>query len=202
MSPPDAAAIADAAEIAVDGVKEHLISYPMAKKAELGNGCREDSPLKTLKSVYAFMLQNGLDSVEIVEEDASIKLVRRKANVQQVAVPVPVAPGEYGAPVAAAPHHAAASAPHGAPPPPPSPAPPGTTVKSPMMGIFYRAPSPSSPPFCKEGEAVKAGHVICMIEAMKVFNELKAEYPCTIVKYLVENGKPVKSGQDLIIVAR
>ncbi|PIR16123.1 MAG: acetyl-CoA carboxylase, biotin carboxyl carrier protein, partial [Elusimicrobia bacterium CG11_big_fil_rev_8_21_14_0_20_64_6] len=71
-----------------------------------------------------------------------------------------------------------------------------------MMGIFYRAPSPSSPPFCKEGDAVKPGHVICMIEAMKVFNEIKAEFPCTIVKCLVENGKPVKSGQDLIIVAR
>ncbi|MEQ1919601.1 MAG: acetyl-CoA carboxylase, partial [Elusimicrobiota bacterium] len=83
-----------------------------------------------------------------------------------------------------------------------APAPAGTAVKSPMMGIFYRAPSPSSPPFCKEGEVVKPGHVICMIEAMKVFNEIKAEYPCTIVKYLVENGKPVKSGQDLIIVAR
>ena len=71
-----------------------------------------------------------------------------------------------------------------------------------MMGIFYRAPSPSSPPFAKDGDQVKAGHVICMIEAMKVFNEIKAEYPCTVVKYLVENGKPVKSGQDLIIVAR
>ncbi|UPT72591.1 MAG: acetyl-CoA carboxylase [Elusimicrobiota bacterium] len=75
-------------------------------------------------------------------------------------------------------------------------------MKSPMMGIFYRAPSPSSPPFCKDGEQVKAGQVICMIEAMKVFNEIKAEYPCTIVKCLVENGKPVKSGQDLIIVQR
>jgi biotin carboxyl carrier protein len=71
-----------------------------------------------------------------------------------------------------------------------------------MMGIFYRAPSPSSPPFCREGEAVKPGQVICMIEAMKVFNEIKADFPCTVVKYLVENGKPVKAGQDLIIVSR
>ncbi|MDD5302952.1 MAG: acetyl-CoA carboxylase biotin carboxyl carrier protein [Elusimicrobia bacterium] len=172
----------------------------MAKKTEPANGNGAEGPLKTLKSVYDFMIQNGLDSVEIVEDGATVKLVRRKANVTQVAVPVPVATGggySTQAPVAAAQHHAAPAAQHAAPP-----APAGTAVKSPMMGIFYRAPSPSSPPFCKEGEVVKAGHVICMIEAMKVFNELKAEYPCTIVKYLVENGKPVKSGQDLIIVAR
>ena len=169
----------------------------MAKKPEAtknGNGAGD--PLKTLKAVYDFMTQNGLDAVEIVEDGATVKLVRRKANIQQVAVPVPVATGGYSAPVAAAPVHAAPSA-HQA-----APAPAGTAIKSPMMGIFYRAPSPSSPPFCKEGELVKPGHVICMIEAMKVFNEIKAEYPCTIVKYLVENGKPVKSGQDLIIVAR
>jgi len=160
----------------------------MAKKTEPANGNGAEGPLKTLKSVYDFMIQNGLDSVEIVEDNATVKLVRRKANVQQVAVPVPVAAGGHSSPAAAGPVSHAAPA--------------GTAIKSPMMGIFYRAPSPSSPPFCKEGEVVKSGHVICMIEAMKVFNELKAEYPCTIVKYLVENGKPVKSGQDLIIVAR
>lgn len=170
----------------------------MAKKTPTANGNGADGPLKTLKSVYDFMIQNGLDSVEIVEDGATVKLVRRKANVQQVAVPVPVAMGGSHAPVATAP----APVSHAAPAAYQAPTPAGTAVKSPMMGIFYRAPSPSSPPFCKEGELVKPGHVICMIEAMKVFNEIKAEYPCTIVKYLVENGKPVKSGQDLIIVAR
>ncbi len=170
----------------------------MAKKTEPANGNGAEGPLKTLKSVYDFMIQNGLDSVEIVEDGATVKLVRRKANVQQVAVPVPVATGGYSASAAAGPASHAAPAAHN--PAPPAPA--GTAVKSPMMGIFYRAPSPSSPPFCKEGDVVKPGHVICMIEAMKVFNEIKAEFPCTIVKCLVENGKPVKSGQDLIIVAR
>ena len=171
----------------------------MAKKTPTANGNGADGPLKTLKSVYDFMIQNGLDSVEIIENGATVKLVRRKANIQQVAVPVPVAMGGNHAPIAAGPAHAAPSSHQAAAASPP---PAGTAVKSPMMGIFYRAPSPSSPPFCKEGEQVKPGHVICMIEAMKVFNEIKAEYPCTIVKYLVENGKPVKSGQDLIIIAR
>ena len=56
------------------------------------------------------------------------------------------------------------------------------TIKSPLMGIFFRGPSPSSPPFVREGESVKAGHVICLIEAMKVFTEIKAEYDCKIIK--------------------
>ena len=173
----------------------------MAKKPEASkNGNGAEGPLKTLKAVYDFMTQNGLDAVEIVEDGATIKLVRRKANVQQVAVPVPVAAGGYSAPAAAASHPVAShSAPSAAPA---AHVPAGTAIKSPMMGIFYRAPSPSSPPFAKDGDQVKPGTVICMIEAMKVFNEIKAEYPCTVVKYLVENGKPVKSGQDLIIVAR
>jgi|CXWL01.1.fsa_nt_gi acetyl-CoA carboxylase biotin carboxyl carrier protein len=165
----------------------------MAKKTpKNGNGSAE-GPLKTLKAVYAFMTENGLDAVEIVENGAQVKLVRRKAATTHI--PVPVAMGGGHAPVASAP-----AAQHA--PPPAAPVPAGTAIKSPMMGIFYRAPSPSSPPFCKEGEQVKPGHVICMIEAMKVFNEIKAEYPCTIVKVLVENGKPVKSGQDLIIISR
>ncbi len=167
----------------------------MAKKTEAtANGSSE--PLKTLKSVYEFMTANGLDSVEIVSDGAQIKLARRKAQSVAVAVPVAVAAAGAVAPAAAAP---------AAPTPAVSAAasvPAGTAIKSPMMGIFYRAPSPSSPPFCKEGETVKPGQVVCMIEAMKVFNEIKAEYPCTIVKYLVENGKPVKAGQDLLIVSR
>ena len=171
----------------------------MPKKTQApknGDGAAQ-GPLETLKTVYDFMTQNGLDAVEIVEAGAQVKLVRRRAPATPVAVPVPMATGGGYAPVAAAPAaHAAAG------PPAAQPLPAGTAVKSPMMGIFYRAPSPSSPPFCKEGDQVKPGHVICMIEAMKVFNEIKAEHPCTIVKCLVENGKPVKSGQDLIIISR
>jgi acetyl-CoA carboxylase biotin carboxyl carrier protein len=77
-----------------------------------------------------------------------------------------------------------------------------TSVKSSMMGIFSRAPSPSSPPFAKEGDSVKPGQVLCIIEAMKVFNELKAESAGSVVKVLVENGKPVKAGQDLFWIQR
>ncbi|MBI3288080.1 MAG: acetyl-CoA carboxylase, biotin carboxyl carrier protein, partial [Elusimicrobia bacterium] len=116
------------------------------------------------------MTENGLDAVEIIENGAQVKLVRRKAQVTQVPVPIPVGAGS--APSAPAVTPQASHAPAAAAPAAPVPA--GTAVKSPMMGIFYRAPSPSSPPFCKEGDQVKPGHVICMIEAMKVFNEIKA----------------------------
>ena len=167
----------------------------MAKKAGTTPKNGAEGPLETLKAVYDFMTKNGLDAVEIAEDGAQIKLVRRRAQVAQVAVPVPVAvggaaaPAPSAAPVSAVPHAAAAL-------------PAGQSVKSPMMGIFYRAPTPSSPPFCKEGDQVKPGQVICMIEAMKVFNEIKAEFPCTLGRYLVENGKPVKAGQDLISITR
>lgn len=165
----------------------------MVKKTETPkNGT--SGQLETLKAVYDFMTKNGLESVEMMEEGAQIKLVRRKAATVSVPVAVPVAVG--GAAHAAP---SAAPAPHYIPPPA---APAGPTIKSPMMGIFYRAPSPSSPPFVKDGETVKPGEVICMIEAMKVFNEIKAEFPCVLVKVLVENGKPVKAGQDLFTVAR
>ena len=170
----------------------------MAKKTETTPKNGAEGPLETLKAVYDFMTKNGLDAVEIAEDGAQIKLVRRKAHQTQVAVPVPVAVGGAVHAAPSAPSvHAAPATQHQAPA-----VPAGTAVKSPMMGIFYRAPTPSSPPFCKEGDVIRPGQVICMIEAMKVFNEIKAEFPCTIVKCLVENGKPVKAGQDLIIVAR
>lgn len=70
------------------------------------------------------------------------------------------------------------------------------------MGIFYRASSPSSPPFVRKGEVVKKGQVLCLIEAMKVFNEVKAEFDCTVLDILLENGKPVKAGQEILAVQR
>jgi acetyl-CoA carboxylase biotin carboxyl carrier protein len=84
----------------------------------------------------------------------------------------------------------------------PSPPAGSETIKAPMMGIFYRASTASAPPYAKEGDRVAAGQVICMIEAMKVFNEIKADFDCTVLRALVENGKPVKSGQDLFLIKR
>lgn len=153
------------------------------RKASGSNGI-----IEKLKGFYGFMNENGLDALELSESGFHVRLVRRKTQAP-AAVPVPVYLQGAGAPAVSS-----------------KPAEPvvqnGTTVKSSMMGIFYRAPTPSAPPFVKEGDAVKAGQVVCMIEAMKVFNELKAEFPCTVLKVLLENGKPVRSGQDLFLVQR
>lgn len=147
--------------------------------------------LSRLKALYGFMTENGLDTVEIDEPGLKMRLVRRAAAAP---VPVPVfAPGALpaGAPAGAVPAAEPAGPPDGC-----------AAVKSSMMGIFYRAPSPSSPPFVKEGDSVKPGQVLCIIEAMKVFNELKAEFPGVVVRVLAENGKPIKAGQDAFWIRR
>ena len=151
-----------------------------------------EGALPKLKTLYQFMQDHGLETLEIDEPDFRVKLARKSANPTPVMVPTPmtgVAPVVQAA--AGAMPAAAASAPAGA-----------VVVKSTMMGIFYRAASPSSPPFCKEGDSVKQGQVLCMVEAMKVFNEIKADFPGKVVGILVENGKPVKSGQDLFHIQR
>ena len=74
------------------------------------------------------------------------------------------------------------------------------TVASPLAGMFYRSPSPASPPFVKEGDKIAFGDVLCIVEAMKVMNEIRADRPCVVKKILVENGKAVSAGQDLFVI--
>ena len=76
------------------------------------------------------------------------------------------------------------------------------TIKSPITGVFYKSPSPSSPAFIKEGDAVETGSTLCIVEAMKVMNEIKATFKVIIIKILAENGKQVNSGQDLFEVEK
>jgi len=170
----------------------------MAKKKSKAKPSKTSKPqsngagtLKELKEVYEFMQSNSLHSVELDRKDFRIRLVRKSAA--PVAVPVPVA---IGAPMASAP---ASTAPAAAPVPAAEPI-SGRIVKAPMMGIFYRAASPSSPPFCKEGDTVKKGDVICLIEAMKVFNDIKTDVGGVVTRVLVEDGKSVKVGQDLYVI--
>jgi len=78
----------------------------------------------------------------------------------------------------------------------------GETIKTPIVGVFYRSPSPSSPVFINEGDIVDIGKTVCIIEAMKVMNEIKTTFKAKILKVLAENGKPVNSGQDLFEVEK
>lgn len=75
-------------------------------------------------------------------------------------------------------------------------------ITSPMVGTFYRSPSPDSPPFVQEGDTIKPGQVVCVVEAMKLFNEIESEAGGKIVKILAENGKPVEYGQKLMLVKK
>lgn len=167
---------------------------PHAAKGSNGSG-----PLTELRELYAFMSENGLQAVEINRKDFHVRLVRRSSP--SVPVPVPImAAGTM--PAAQAPSAAPAAPPAAAAPAAPALPPNAHVVKSPMMGIFYRAATPSSPPFAKEGDAVKAGDVLCLIEAMKVFNDIKAEVSGIVRRVCLENGKSVKVGQDLFIIER
>ncbi|MBI5743044.1 MAG: acetyl-CoA carboxylase biotin carboxyl carrier protein [Elusimicrobia bacterium] len=134
------------------------------------------------------MNSNKLEVIEFSKDSTYIKLVRKHNNaVHQIPVFAPSAHAPAGKAAPAA-HQAPVHA--------------GETIKAPMSGIFYRAPSPSSPPYVREGDSVKEGQVICVIEAMKVFNEIKAEFNCVIEKVTAENGKPVEPNADLFNIKR
>ena len=145
-----------------------------------------ESPiLKDVKQLYAFMQDNQLDTIEYDHNGVYLRLVKTKPAM----VPVPVSVSG-----------AIATAANGSVPSIEEQY--KEVIKSSLMGIFFRGSTPSAPPFIKEGARVEKGDVICLIEAMKVFNEIRAEYPCIIKKVLVENGKPVKKGDALFAVER
>ena len=155
----------------------------VTKKAK-SNGA-ESPILKEVKQLYSFMQDNQLDTIEYDQKGLYVRLVKAKPAV----VPVPVA---VGATAAAGVGAAAAVAQEQY----------KEVLNAPLMGIFFRGSTPSAPPFVKEGARVNKGDVICLIEAMKVFNEMRAEFPCVIKKVLVENGKPVKQGEPLFAIER
>ncbi len=150
----------------------------------------QETAFDQVQKFYQFMNSNKLEVIEFSKDSTYIKLVRKHNNAVH---PIPV----FAAPAAAVPAAKAA-----APKPQAAALPAGETIKAPMSGIFYRSPSPSSPPYVREGAAVKEGQVICVIEAMKVFNEIKAEFDCVIEKVLQENGKPVEPNGDLFLVKK
>ena len=148
--------------------------------------------IKTLKLLIRLMKENELSELDIRDKDQQVSLKRGGAQ------PLPAV------------HHVAAAQPvHAAPPPAagvaPSAAPADETagltkITSPMVGTFYAASSPDAEPFARVGSHIGHDSVICVIEAMKVFNEIKAETAGTIIKVLVSNGQAVEFGQPLFLV--
>jgi len=148
--------------------------------------------LRKLKTLIDLVSESNISELEITEAEGKVRIV--KAGAAAVAPAHAAAP----APAAGAPSPVVALA---APPvPEPVAEPAGKVIKSPMVGTFYRAASPGAKPFVEVGDAVKAGQAVCIIEAMKIMNEIESDCDGEIVKIFVENGKAVQFGDRLFAV--
>ncbi|KPF84401.1 acetyl-CoA carboxylase biotin carboxyl carrier protein subunit [alpha proteobacterium AAP38] len=151
-----------------------------------------DLDAKFVRTMAKLLEESGLTEMEYSEGERRIRLSRAAPPAPMgyapAYAPAPVAPVAAPAPAAAAPAAAVAPAQH-----------PGA-VKSPMVGTAYMAADPNSPPFVKEGDTVKAGQTILIIEAMKVMNPIKAAKGGTVTQILVANAQPVEFGQPLLII--
>jgi acetyl-CoA carboxylase biotin carboxyl carrier protein len=152
--------------------------------------------LRKLKTMIELVQQSGIAELEVTEGEEKVRIVRAHARGEhpaafsQAAPPVILAEPAAGAP--------APAQPAGVPAEPVEPA--GHVLKSPMVGTFYRSASPGGKPFAQVGDPVKAGQVICIIEAMKLMNEIEADKDGVIKAILVENGQPVEYGEPLILI--
>ena len=151
--------------------------------------------LRKLKTLIDLVSESNISELEITEAEGKVRIV--KAGASAVAVPAMVAAPVVAAaaPAVIAPATAAEPAPAAAPAEPA-----GHAVKSPMVGTFYRAASPGAKPFAEVGQQVKEGQAICIIEAMKIMNEIEADKSGTITQILCENGQAVEFGQPLLII--
>ena len=149
--------------------------------------------LRKLKTLIDLVSESNVSELEITEAEGKVRIVKGGGTVVQQFVAAPAQ-----APVAQA---AAPAAAQGAVPELPAPAAPtGHVVKSPMVGTFYRAASPGAKPFVDVGSTVKEGDTLCIIEAMKILNEIEADKTGTVTRILGENGQAVEYGQPLFVI--
>ena len=156
--------------------------------------------LRKLKTLIDLVSDSNVSELEITEAEGKVRIVKSGpapvATVSHMAAPVAMAPVVAAAPVAAAPAAQASAAPA----PAVEAAPAGHQVKSPMVGTFYRSSSPGAKSFVEVGSQVKEGDTICIIEAMKILNEIEADKSGTITQILAENGQAVEYGAPLFII--
>jgi acetyl-CoA carboxylase biotin carboxyl carrier protein len=149
--------------------------------------------LRKLKKLIDLVQESGIAELEITEGEEKVKIVKGGEATVTPLAPAAAPPATVpAAVVAAAPAAAAAAA--------EEPAQPGHVLKAPMVGTFYRSPSPEAKPFVEVGQNVKAGETVCIIEAMKLMNEIEADATGMIKAILVEGGQPVEYGQPLFII--
>jgi acetyl-CoA carboxylase biotin carboxyl carrier protein len=148
--------------------------------------------LRKLKKLIDLVQESGIAELEITEGEEKVKIVKGGRAAPEM---VAVLPAPAAAPAPAAP--AAAASPPAAEIPPKVE---GHVLKSPMVGTFYRAPSPGAKPFVEVGDTVKAGQTVCIIEAMKLLNEIEADKDGVVKAILAENGQPVEYGEPLLAI--
>ncbi len=155
--------------------------------------------IRKVKKLIELLEESNIDEIEIKEGEESVR-ISRNSGPAQIAAPAYAAPVMAPAPAPAPAAPAPAPAPETAAPAPATPDTGGHVVASPMVGTFYRAPSPSSPSFVEVGQTVKVGDVICIVEAMKMMNQIEADKAGTIEAILVDNGEPVEFDQPLVSI--
>ncbi len=148
--------------------------------------------LRKLKTLIDLVSESGIAEIEVTEGEDKVRIVNKYAGAPMHAAAPLAMPAAPAAPVAVAAPAAAAE---------PPAAPSGHVVKSPMVGTFYRSPNPESKAFVEIGQTVKAGDTLCIIEAMKLLNEIEADVAGTVREILVDNGQAVEYGQPLFIIA-
>ena len=150
--------------------------------------------LRKLKTLIDLVQQSGIAELEITEGEEKVRISR---GVPAVAAPNQPTAVYMTPPAASAAPEASAAPPVASAPPEPE----GHVIKSPMVGTFYRQSAPGAKPFVELGQAVKQGETVCIIEAMKLLNEIEADADGVIKEILVENGQPVEYGQPLFVLA-
>ena len=142
--------------------------------------------LRKIKTLIELVENSGISELEVREGEAAVRISRASAAPQVVMAAPP-----------------AAAAPAAAPPPAPAPAPAVETrhvLRAPMVGTFYRSPSPGAKPFVEIGQTVKVGQTLCILEAMKMLNQIESDKAGVVVEVLVDNEKPVEFDQPLFII--
>lgn len=144
--------------------------------------------LRKLKKLIDLVQESGISELEVTEGEEKVRIAKHAGSAAPVAnyyapQPAPVAAAPAAAPVVAAPAE-----------------PEGASIKSPMVGTFYRSSSPDAKNFVEVGDTVAAGDTLCIIEAMKLMNEIESDVAGTVKAILVENGQPVEYGQPLFVI--
>ncbi|WP_066266944.1 acetyl-CoA carboxylase biotin carboxyl carrier protein [Hydrogenophaga palleronii] len=150
--------------------------------------------LRKLKTLIDLVSESNVSELEITEAEGKVRIVKSSPVAAAAPITYSMAPAPAAAPVVPAVDVTPVATP-AAPA-----APTGHTVKSPMVGTFYRASSPGAKPFVEIGDSIKEGETICIVEAMKILNEIEADKSGTVTQILVENGQAVEYGQPLYVI--